>query len=76
MAKPIAPVTIDRCPLCGKPAAAPHRPFCSRRCAELDLGRWLDGRYRIPTEEGPGEEGPGEGPDEDAGALPDGDAEP
>ncbi len=72
MAEPKAPVTKDRCPLCGKPAAAPHRPFCSRRCAELDLGRWLDGRYRIPTTE----EGPGEARDEDAGATPDGDAEP
>ena len=72
MAEPKAPVTKERCPLCGKPAAAPHRPFCSRRCAELDLGRWLDGRYRIPTTE----EGPGETPDEDAGAMPDGDAEP
>ncbi len=71
MAEPKAPVTKERCPLCGKPAAAPHRPFCSRRCAELDLGRWLDGRYRIPTEEGPGE-----APDEDAGVTPDGDAEP
>lgn len=76
MAKPKASVTKDRCPLCGKPAAAPHRPFCSRRCADLDLGRWLDGRYRIPTTE----EGPGEAPDGDAGAgvgaTPDGDAEP
>ncbi len=70
MAKPKAPVTKERCPLCGKPAATPHRPFCSRRCAELDLGRWLDGRYRIPTEEGPGE-----APDEDAGATPDEDGE-
>lgn len=70
MVEPKAPVTKERCPLCGKPAAAPHRPFCSRRCAELDLGRWLDGRYRIPTEEGPGE-----APDEDASATPDEDAE-
>jgi endogenous inhibitor of DNA gyrase (YacG/DUF329 family) len=51
-----------RCPVCGAPAAAAHRPFCSERCAEVDLGRWLKGTYRIPTEEAPSE---GEAPDED-----------
>ncbi len=30
-----------------------YRPFCSARCADVDLGRWLDGRYRIPAEEPP-----------------------
>lgn len=39
------------CPICGKPAAAKYRPFCSRRCADLDLGRWLSGTYRVPSEE-------------------------
>lgn len=33
--------------------AAKFRPFCSARCAEVDLGRWLKGTYRIPTEEEP-----------------------
>jgi endogenous inhibitor of DNA gyrase (YacG/DUF329 family) len=32
-----------------------HRPFCSSRCAQIDLGRWLNGDYRIPAEEAPGE---------------------
>ena len=41
------------CPVCGKPAAIEHRPFCSDRCARIDLGRWLKGGYRIPTEERP-----------------------
>jgi endogenous inhibitor of DNA gyrase (YacG/DUF329 family) len=41
------------CPVCGKPAALQYRPFCSPRCAQIDLGRWLKGNYRIPTEEGP-----------------------
>lgn len=41
------------CPICGAAASATHRPFCSRRCADLDLGRWLKGHYRIPTEEVP-----------------------
>jgi endogenous inhibitor of DNA gyrase (YacG/DUF329 family) len=30
---------------------AAHRPFCSRRCADIDLGRWLKGVYAIPTDE-------------------------
>ncbi len=37
------------CPICGRPAAKEFRPFCSRRCAEVDLGRWLTGQYRIPA---------------------------
>jgi len=36
------------CPICGKPAVPRFRPFCSRRCADVDLGRWLTGQYRIP----------------------------
>ena len=39
-----------RCPTCGQPGAPEHRPFCSRRCADLDLGRWLKGTYHIPGE--------------------------
>ncbi|MBN8926341.1 MAG: DNA gyrase inhibitor YacG [Rhodospirillales bacterium 69-11] len=37
-----------RCAICGKPVHPSHRPFCSPRCAEVDLGRWLTGQYRIP----------------------------
>ena len=39
------------CPVCKKPTAREYRPFCSRRCADLDLGRWLNGSYAIATEE-------------------------
>lgn len=39
------------CPICSKPALAPHTPFCSRRCAQLDLGKWLTGDYAIPAYE-------------------------
>ena len=39
------------CPICGKPASASLRPFCSRRCADVDLGRWFGETYRVPTEE-------------------------
>jgi len=38
------------CPICGKEAVRAYRPFCSRRCADLDLGRWLKGAYAIPAE--------------------------
>jgi endogenous inhibitor of DNA gyrase (YacG/DUF329 family) len=36
-----------KCPICGKPPAAGYRPFCSRRCADVDLSRWLSGSYVI-----------------------------
>ncbi|MGH6931145.1 MAG: DNA gyrase inhibitor YacG [Dongiaceae bacterium] len=39
-----------RCPICRKTAAECHRPFCSKRCADIDLGRWLGEGYRIPAE--------------------------
>ena len=38
-----------RCPICGKPAVAQFRPFCSRRCADVDLNRWLSGVYAVPA---------------------------
>ncbi len=37
------------CPICGKPGAAAFRPFCSRRCADVDLNRWLSGVYAVPV---------------------------
>jgi endogenous inhibitor of DNA gyrase (YacG/DUF329 family) len=36
------------CPICGKPATPALRPFCGTRCADVDLGRWLTGQYRMP----------------------------
>jgi hypothetical protein len=41
-------MTAAKCPTCGKPATAEHRPFCSTRCADIDLQRWLSGRYVVP----------------------------
>ena len=38
------------CPVCNKPTDAAFRPFCSKRCADLDLARWLHGDYAIPGE--------------------------
>ncbi len=37
------------CPICRKPAQPEYRPFCSRRCADVDLARWLRADYTIPT---------------------------
>ncbi|MGU3493324.1 DNA gyrase inhibitor YacG [Xanthobacteraceae bacterium A53D] len=36
------------CPICSKPAVEKYRPFCSKRCADVDLNRWLTGAYAIP----------------------------
>ncbi len=54
VAKDLAPPTADpkrrsgaRCPICNRPAVPASRPFCSRRCAEVDLGRWLTGQYVV-----------------------------
>ena len=48
-------MTAAACPICGKPRTDAQSPFCSRRCADVDLSRWLSGRYAIPAR-----------PDEDA----------
>lgn len=57
---PLQPVHVvpgpGLCPTCGTPTAAdsPQRPFCSPRCQWVDLGRWLDGSYRVPGRPGEG----------------------
>lgn len=38
------------CPICARETDAKYRPFCSRRCADVDLGKWLTGSYAIPAE--------------------------
>ncbi len=40
----------SRCSVCGRPVTERFRPFCSARCADVDLGRWLTGQYRVPAE--------------------------
>lgn len=37
------------CPICHKPSDPAHKPFCSRRCADIDLGRWLSDGYALPA---------------------------
>ena len=41
----------DACPICGKPADGLFRPFCSKRCADVNLNRWLSGVYAVPVTE-------------------------
>lgn len=54
------------CPICKRPVDMHYRPFCSRRCADVDLGRWLTGGYAIPAdaqdEAEPGPQDPDEPP--------------
>ena len=52
------------CPICGQPAREPtHRPFCSARCKQIDLNRWLGEVYRVPA--APGDANGEEHPDDD-----------
>ncbi len=44
------PAAAPACPICHKPATERHRPFCSARCADVDLGRWFGETYRVPAE--------------------------
>ena len=51
-----SPRTEKPCVTCGKPRDAKYDPFCSKRCADVDLHRWLKGVYVIPGAERPGED--------------------
>jgi endogenous inhibitor of DNA gyrase (YacG/DUF329 family) len=53
--KPAA--NVPSCPICGKPSVQPTKPFCSKRCADVDLNRWLSGVYAVPTTEMDDEDG-------------------
>lgn len=50
------------CPICGKPSSQANHPFCSPRCQDIDLNRWLSGSYVIPARD-----------DEDETKVPDAD---
>ena len=39
------------CPICGRPATPEAHPFCSKRCADVDLNRWLGGVYRVAVDD-------------------------
>ncbi len=59
------------CPICGKTTDAHYRPFCSRRCADIDLGRWLTESYAIPaSDDDPDDASPDAPPPGHTGRLP------
>jgi len=62
MAEAVAP-KARACAICGKPAVERFMPFCSARCADIDLNRWLSGVYVVPAE--PVEEAAGEDEDDE-----------
>lgn len=37
------------CPICDQDSVVKYRPFCSKRCADIDLARWLNGSYAVPS---------------------------
>ncbi|MCA1951673.1 MAG: DNA gyrase inhibitor YacG [Hyphomicrobiales bacterium] len=45
------PIRAQRCPICRKLTVERFRPFCSKRCADLDLARWFNGVYAVPVRE-------------------------
>ena len=58
--------SASRCPICGKPTEPTFKPFCSKRCADIDLNRWLSGVYAVPVKEDDDEDG-NRPADDDAG---------
>jgi len=61
---------MSACPICQKASDAKYRPFCSRRCADVDLGRWLKGSYVIPGPETDEDDRPALPSDEEAPRRP------
>lgn len=59
-------MSAPRCPICGKPSEQAYRPFCSKRCADVDLQRWLSGGYAVPAQEEDEGVDPAPGDDPDA----------
>jgi uncharacterized protein len=52
MRDPMTPDQAKLCAICRRPSVERFRPFCSKRCADIDLGRWLSGGYAIAADEG------------------------
>ena len=53
----IEPIRTRKCPICGRKTELAYRPFCSKRCADVDLGRWLSGAYAVPVKDDDDEDG-------------------
>lgn len=54
-----------KCPVCGKPSVRAYYPFDSKRCADIDLGKWLTGGYAIAGSERPSDDDSGSGDEPD-----------
>ncbi len=54
---------VAKCAICGRPVVPAFRPFCSARCKQIDLGRWLNETYRVPA--APSDEDAPDGDDSD-----------
>ncbi len=52
----VVETATGKCPLCSKPRDPKYRPFCSKHCADVDLARWLGGRYAVPASSNPQDE--------------------
>jgi endogenous inhibitor of DNA gyrase (YacG/DUF329 family) len=57
---------MSACPICRKPTDPAYRPFCSKRCADVDLQRWMVGSYAIPASEPEEDDLSNDGFDDDA----------
>ena len=57
MSEPADSPRVAPCPICRKPVVDKFRPFCSKRCADVDLNRWLSGAYVVAGKEEEDEDG-------------------
>ena len=62
---PVKAIT-RKCPICAKPTLEAYKPFCSKRCADVDLNRWLNGIYAVPDDDDDARpDSQGQAPEED-----------
>lgn len=54
-------VAAPKCVRCGQPVQPRFRPFCGQRCADIDLGSWFSGSYRVASDEAPDDNSDGSG---------------
>ncbi|MGH6665759.1 MAG: DNA gyrase inhibitor YacG [Pseudolabrys sp.] len=57
MNETVRKTSAANCPICGKATEQAFKPFCSKRCADIDLNRWLSGVYAVPVKEDEDEDG-------------------
>jgi endogenous inhibitor of DNA gyrase (YacG/DUF329 family) len=57
MNEAVRKTSSQSCPICGKATDIAFKPFCSKRCSDIDLNRWLTGVYAVPVKEDEDENG-------------------